>query len=91
MGGNPRTTRKDRRMALNTFNLACELGRAIKHFFPDLIPQLKKLSDERDPRYTRYELAAVLCVRILSAIFMLPSMRSTTEELNNDNIIANVA
>jgi len=73
------------------FNLACELVKTIKHYFPDLIPQLKQITDERDPRYTKYELALVLMVRIMSAIFMLPSMRGMSAEFSDDNLIANIA
>ena len=90
MGKAPRITRKQKRGLMEKYNMACELIRTIRHYFPDLIPQLKKVTDERDPRYTKYELALVMCVRILSSIFMLSSMRSSSVELNDDTMIANI-
>ncbi|MDR1531389.1 MAG: transposase family protein [Clostridiales bacterium] len=84
-------TRKESRDELNKFNLACELLKTIRHFFPDLVNQLHRITDERDQRYIRYELELILCVRILSVVFLLPSMRSISEEMNNDIIISNIS
>jgi hypothetical protein len=86
-----RTTRKQRREQLEKFKWACELLKTIKHYFPELVPMFREMTDERDPRYTQYELALILCVRILSAVFMYSSMRSGTVGLNDDIIIANIA
>lgn len=91
MDKKPRITRKEIREKLNKFKWACELSKTIKHYFPTLIPQLKELTDERDKRYIKYDLAVVLCIRILSSIFMLTSMRSGTVGLNNDVMIENIS
>lgn len=84
-------TRYELRQKLDQFNLACELFKHIKHFFPNLIPLLKNITDPRNQSYITYELCLILFVRILCSVFHLPSMRSGTVELNNDNAINNIA
>ena len=39
---------------MEQFNLACELAKLIRHFFPDLVPLLKQLPDLRNQSYTTY-------------------------------------
>ena len=83
-------TRKDTREHLEQLKLACELAKLIRHFFPGLVPLLKKLPDPRNQSYTTYPGAVLLMTRILSSIFYISSMRKTSEEFNSDTVIENV-
>ena len=83
-------TRKDTREHLEQLELACELAKLIRHFFPGLVPLLKKLPDPRNQSYTTYPGAVLLMTRILSSIFYISSMRKTSEEFNSDTVIENV-
>ena len=83
--------RKEIREALENFNACCELLKLLRHFFPDLIPMLKQVSDPRHQSYTDYENYVLLFVRILGAVFHIGSMRKISVELNNKICISNVA
>ena len=85
-----RVTRKEAREHLQQLNLACELARLIRHFFPDLIPLLRELPDLRHQSYVTYSSAVLLMTRILSSIFYISSMRKTSEEFNSDIMIENI-
>lgn len=85
-----KTTRKEAREHLGQRNLACELVKVIRRFFPDLLSLLKQLPDHRHPSYTTYPAVILLMTRILSSIFYISSMRKTSEEFNSDTIIENV-
>ena len=50
-----RETRKERREKMKQVQLGWELIRLIRHFFPDLIWQLKGVTDQRHQSYIRYE------------------------------------
>ena len=82
--------RKEAREHLEQFNLACELTRLIRHFFPDLLPLLKQLPDPRHQSYITYPGVILLMTRILSSLFYINSMRKTSEEFNSETIIKNV-
>ena len=85
-----RTTRKERREKLEGVQLGWELVRLIRHFFPGLISNLKRVTDQRHPSYIRYENQVLLMTRILASIFYISSMRKSSEELNQENVIANI-
>ena len=68
-----------------------ELWKIIKHFFPDLIPLLRRRSDHRHQSYIDYEKHVLLFVRILGAIFRIESMRSISETLNKIACIKNIS
>nr|WP_304710000.1 hypothetical protein [uncultured Acetatifactor sp.] len=82
--------RKDTREHLEQLELACELAKLIRRFFPGLVPLLKKLPAPRNQSYTTYPGAVLLMTRILSSIFYISSMRKTSEEFNSDTVIENV-
>ena len=84
------TTRKERREELEKLQLGWELVRLIRHFFPDLITQLKGVTDQRHKSYIRYENHVILMTRILASIFYISSMRKTSEEFNDEKVIANI-
>jgi len=88
--GRIKATRKETREHLGQLNLACELARLIRHFFPDLLPLLKGLPDHRNQSYLTYPAAVLLMTRILSSIFYISSMRKTSEEFNSDTMIENI-
>ena len=83
-------TRKETRKHLGQFQLACELTKLIRHFFPDLMPLLKQLPDPRHQSYVTYPGRILLMTRILSSLFYISSMRKTSEEFNSDTVIENV-
>ena len=85
-----KTTRKQGREHLGQFHLACELVKLIRHFFPDLIPMLKKLRDPRHQSYITYPGVVLLMTRILSSLFYINSMRKTSEEFNSETVIQNI-
>lgn len=70
--------------------LVCELTKLIRHFFPDLLPMLKKLKDPRHASYITYPAHLLLMTRILSSIFYISSMRKSSEEFNSDVVIENI-
>lgn len=82
-------TRKDTRKHLEQLHLACEICKVITHFFPDLMPMLKHVSDPRNESYITYQRHILLMTRILSSIFYISSMRKTSEELNSSVSIEN--
>lgn len=88
--GRIKTTRKEGRERLGQLNLACELARLIRHFFPGLLPMIKELPDHRNQSYVTYPAAVLLMTRILSSIFYISSMRKTSEEFNSDTVIENI-
>lgn len=89
---NRKTTvrRKESREQLKKFQLACELLRVLKRFFPALLPTLKAVTDKRHPSYIKYQNHVLLMTRILSAIFYISSMRKTSEEFNSEKVIQNI-
>ena len=74
-------TRKERREKMKQVQLGWKLIRLIRHFFPDLIWQLKGVTDQRHQSYIRYENHVLLMTRILASIFYISSMRKASEEL----------
>lgn len=85
-----RTTRQKARIHLEQFTFACELVRVIRHFFPGLLPALKKITDPRNTSYITYSTKRLLMTRILSSIFYISSMRKTSEEFNSEQVISNI-
>lgn len=90
MKAREKVTRKDSRTHLEQFNLACEIVKVIRRFFPDLIAALKEVHDPRHQSYITYGSHVLLMTRILSAIFYISSMRKTSEEFNSEEIIENI-
>ena len=83
-------TRKKERDLLEKFKFASELLKIINHFFPELIPSLKIVIDPRNKSYIKYETEIILFTRILSAIFQIESMRSTSSSFNSQIAIDNM-
>jgi len=75
---------------MEQLNLACELAKVIRHFFPDLVSMLRQLPEPRHRSYITYPGEILLMTRILSSIFYISSMRKTSEELNSDAVIENI-
>ena len=85
-----RVSRREARERLNGLQLGRELVRLMRHFFPDLIEELKGVTDQRHQSYIRYENHVILMTRILAGIFYISSMRKASEEFNNEQMIANI-
>lgn len=84
------STRKERREELEKAEIGWELVRLIQHFFPDLIRELKGVTDWRHQSYIRYENHVILMTRILASVFYISSMRKASEEFNDENMIGNI-
>ncbi len=82
-----KVTRKEKRRHLEQFHLAVELIKVIKHFFPDLVPLLKQTKDPRNQSYITYPNVILLMTRILSSIFYISSMRSTSQKFNSETVM----
>ena len=82
--------RKESREHLARFNLACELVKVILHFFTELLSLLKQVEDPRHQSYIIYSNHVLLMTRILSSIFYINSMRSTSGEFNDETVIENI-
>lgn len=85
-----RVTRKERREKLEGLQIGWEIVRLIRHFFPELMTELKGVTDQRHQSYIRYENHVLLMTRILASIFYISSMRKTSEEFNHEKMIANI-
>ena len=85
-----RIIQRDTREHLGQMKLACELVKLLRHFFPDLVPLLKKLPDPRNRSYNTYPGAVLIMARVLSSIFYISNMRKTSEKLNSYTVIENV-
>ena len=85
-----RIRRREAREALERIELAGELVKVIRRFFPDLVDLLKQVHDPRHQSYISYKNHVLLMTRILSAIFYISSMRKTSEEFNCQNVIENI-
>ena len=85
-----RIRRREAREALERIELAGELVKVIRRFFPDLVNLLKQVHDPRHQSYILYKNHVLLMTRILSAIFYISSMRKTSEEFNCQTIIENI-
>jgi len=71
-------------------NLAVELWKIIRHFFPELMTLLENREDPRHQSYIEYENKVILFTRILATVFRIGSMRQITEALNHRISIQNV-
>lgn len=85
-----RVTRKEQREKLEELKLGWEMVRLIRHYFPDLMRQLRGVTDPRHPSYIKYENHVLFMTRILASIFYISSMRKASEELNSEVVIANI-
>ena len=74
-------TRKERREELEKLQIGWEIVRLIRHFFPELMTELKGVTDQRHQSYIRYENHVRLMTRILAGIFYISSMRKTSEDI----------
>ena len=78
-----RVRRKEQREKLEELKLGWEMVRLIRHFFPDLMRQLRGVTDPRHPSYIKYENHVLFMTRIIASIFYISSMRKASEELNS--------
>jgi hypothetical protein len=87
----PGRPRREKRERLDEINTAIEFKKILQHFFPDLLPMLRKVSDSRNQSYTTYGNHIILFVRILAVVFHISSMRKITTSFNTRNCIHNIA
>ena len=82
--------RKDKRKIEGNTNYFFEFIRIKDHFFKNMNSWLKKVADHRHQSYKKYEPEVILLLMILKNVFSLKSMRSMTDELNQDLVIDNL-
>ena len=86
-----KVTRKQKREKLEEINFFEEFLRIQKHFFKDLIPNLKYIKDNRHQSYVEYSTDIIFFVLIMKNVTALQSMNQMTTEFNKDKCINNVA
>lgn len=83
-------SRKEKREMLDDAARMEDMLQIIQHYFPELLAQLKKVTDPRDKRYITYPIEVILIVRILSALCAITSMRQLSENFNHEICIENI-
>ncbi|NLC66583.1 MAG: transposase family protein [Clostridium sp.] len=84
-------TRKQKREKLEEINFFEEFLRIQKHFFKELIPNLRYIKDNRHQSYIEYSTDIIFFVLIMKNVTALQSMNQMTTEFNKDKCINNVA
>jgi hypothetical protein len=83
-------TRKDKRKLEGNTNYFFEFLKIKEHFFKSMNLWLKKVTDHRHQSYKKYDSEVILFMMILKNAFNFKSMRSMTDELNQDQVIENL-
>jgi hypothetical protein len=86
-----KVTRKQKREKLEEINFFEEFLRIQKHFFKELIPNLRYIKDNRHQSYIEYSTDIIFFVLIMKNVTALQSMNQMTTEFNKDKCINNVA
>ncbi len=86
-----KVTRKQKREKLEEINFFEEFLRIQKHFFKELIPNLRYIKDSRHQSYVEYSTDIIFFVLIMKNVTALQSMNQMTTEFNKDKCINNVA
>lgn len=83
-------TRKEKRRREKNTNYFFEFAKIQQHFFKDLQNKLKHVKDPRHQSYITYGSDLLLLMMIVKNACNLKSMRSMTNQLNNDESIENL-
>ena len=83
--------RKEKRKLKKEINMFSDVVKIIKQYFPQLTKKLDKLTDTRHQSYVEYEMRVITVTRLVGLICGITSMRGTTEKLNTEEAIKNIA
>ncbi|UZH06316.1 transposase family protein [Heyndrickxia coagulans] len=83
-------TRKEKRNREKEANYFFEFLKIQKHFFKDLMNNLKKVADHRHQSYITYGPEVLLFTMMLKNMTGLKSMRNMSESFNKEECIKNV-
>ena len=83
-------TRKERRERKKEINVFRDVRQIIKQYFPELVSELDKLTDERHQSYVEYSMSTIGITRLAGLLCGIKSMRETTVELNTEASIKNI-
>ena len=83
--------RKEKRKLKKEINMFSDVVKIIKQYFPQLTKKLDKLTDTRHQSYVEYEMRVITVTRLVGLICGITSMRGTTEKLNTEEVIKNIA
>ncbi|WP_225620937.1 transposase family protein [Heyndrickxia coagulans] len=83
-------TRKEKRNREKEANYFFEFLKIQKHFFKDLMNNLKKVADHRHQSYITYGPEVLLFTMMLKNMTGLKSMRNMSERFNKEECIKNV-
>lgn len=83
--------RKEKRKLKKEINMFLDVVKIIKQYFPQLTKKLDKLTDTRHQSYVEYEMSVITVTRLVGLICGITSMRGTTEKLNTEEAIKNIA
>ena len=83
--------RKEKRKLKKEINMFSDVVKIIKQYFPQLTKKLDKLTDTRHQSYVEYEMSVITVTRLVGLICGITSMRGTTEKLNTEEAIKNIA
>lgn len=83
--------RKQVRKIKKEIDIFTDVVKIIKQYFPQLTDKLNKLTDVRHQSYVEYEMSVITVTRLLGLLCGIKSMRGTTEKLNTEEAIINIA
>jgi len=83
-------TRKEKRDLVKSISIADEVVRIIKQYLPNLLPELSKLTDQRNQGYVEYHIKVIMFVQILGYIIGSRSMKEMTSSFNEETFVENV-
>lgn len=83
-------TRKEKREQEKNTNYLFEFEKVKHHFFKGINEWLRNVKDPRHQSYVTYGCDAILLMIILKNVCNLKSMRSMTDQFNNDECIENL-
>jgi len=83
--------RKERRKLKKEINIFSDIVNIIKQYFPELIKKLDELTDIRHQSYVKYQMSVITVTRLLGLLCGMKSMRETTEKLDTEDAIKNIA
>lgn len=83
--------RREKRKLRKEINIFLDVVKIIRQYFPHLTQKLNELTDTRHQSYIQYQMSVITVTRLLGLLCGIKSMRETTEKLNTEETIKNIA